>query len=50
MTKENGKHFRSFFSEKFAIVTCGVAIAVFAIPLLVVILALAASVWGTTHQ
>ena len=35
-------------SEKFAIVTCSLLVAVFALPLLVVIHALAALVWGTT--
>jgi hypothetical protein len=35
-------------SEKFAIVACGVLIAVFAIPILVVIQALAAIFWGIT--
>jgi hypothetical protein len=34
-------------SEKFAIVTCGLAVAVLTIPLLVVIHALAGIVWGT---
>ncbi len=34
--------------EKFAIVTCGVLIAVFAIPILVVIQVLAAIFWGVT--
>jgi hypothetical protein len=35
-------------SEKFAIATCGVAIATVAIPLLVFIQALVALVWGPT--
>jgi hypothetical protein len=38
----------AIFSEKFAIATCGVAIATVAIPLLVVIQVLAALVWGPT--
>ncbi len=37
----------AILSEKFAIVTCGLGVAVVAIPLLVVIQALAISVWGT---
>jgi hypothetical protein len=34
-------------SEKLAIVTCGLLIAVFAIPVLVIIQAVAAIFWGT---
>jgi hypothetical protein len=35
-------------SEKFAIATCGLVIAIVAIPLLVIIQALVALVWGPT--
>ncbi len=34
-------------SEKFAIVTCSLLVAAFAIPLFVVIQAVAANIWGT---
>jgi hypothetical protein len=37
----------AILSEKFAIVTCSLLVAVFAIPMFVVIQALAANVWGT---